>query len=133
MRSRSTIDMIVEDTLRELEYELESEAGAEFQARMPIPKLYKWVVYTSASWSGDWRCNREDSPKRLMHLSEARAYGEALLKRLVRIAGPLDLRVGVRRYFWDDNGWKLDFGQCRQIEVSTGRISACDGIPPKNC
>lgn len=133
MRNRSTIDMIVEDALGELEYELESEVGAEFQSRMPMPKVYKWVVYTSTSWSGDWRCNREDSPKRLMHLAEAREHGEALLKRLAPNAGPLDLRVGFQRYFWDDNRWKLDLGQCRQIQVGTNRIAACDGVPPKNC
>ena len=133
MRNRSTIDMIVEDTLRELQYELESEVGAEFQSRMPMPKLYKWVVYTSMSSSGDWRCNREDTPNRTMQLTEARDYGEALLRRLAPIVGPFDLRVGFQRYVWDGSAWALDLGQCRQIEVPTGRIAACDGVPPKNC
>jgi hypothetical protein len=133
MRNRSTIDMIVEDAVRELEYELESEVGVEFQSRPPLPKFYKWVVYTSTSMSGDWRCNREDSPQRMMQLSEARSYGEALLKRLAPIVGPLDLRVGFQRYVWDGNAWNLDLGQCRQIEVLTKRIAACDGVPPKNC
>jgi hypothetical protein len=133
MRSRSTIDMIVEDTLRELEYELESEVGAEFQSGPPIPKFYKWVVYTSPSMSADWRCNREDIPQRTMQLMEAKNYGEALLRRLAPIVAPLDLRVGFQRYVWDGNRWNLDLGQCRQIEVGTNRIAACDGVPPRNC
>jgi hypothetical protein len=133
MRNRSTIDMIVEDAVRELEYELESESGAEFQNRPPLPKLYKWMIYTSPSMSGDWRCNREDSPQRTMHLMEARDYGDALLRKLAPIVAPLDLRVGFQRYVWDGNGWNLDLGQCRQIFVATNRITACDGVPPKKC
>lgn len=131
MRNQSTIDIVVEDTLRELEYEFENEAGAK--SRPPLPKFYKWVVYTSMSLSGDWRCNRVDIPKRMMQSIDARNYGEALLKKLAPIAGPLDARVGFQRYVLDGETWKLDLGQCRQIEVLTNRISACDGVPPRNC
>ena len=129
MRNRSTIDMVVEDTLRELE----NEVGAEFQIRPPLPKFFKWVVYTSTSLSGDWRCNRVDSPNRMMQSIEAKNYGEALLRKLAPIVGPLDVRVGFQRYVLDGKTWKLDLGQCRQIEVLTNRISACDGVPPRNC
>lgn len=133
MRTRSPIDTVIENTLQELEYELESEAEAP--GRPPLRKFHKWVVYTSTSLSGGpWRFNRVEVPPKMMYDSDAKSFGEALLRRLAPIVGPLDSRVAFQRCVLDENGtWKPELGSCRQIEVLTNRISACDGAPPRTC
>jgi|ERR1700728_1454676 len=133
MRNRSTIDGIVEDVLREMEYELENETGAEFDTPPPIPN-YKWKVYTSVDLSGRaWRFDREIIAPKSMDSNDAYKYEVAFLMRLARSTGPLNQRVGVQRCVLNGGAWAHDIGRCRQIEVLTGKVSACDGAPPRTC
>jgi hypothetical protein len=134
MPNRSMIDGIVENVLREMEYELENEMGAEFDAPLPIIPNYKWKVYTSVDLSGRaWRFDREIIAPRSMDASDAYSYGVACLKKLARTTGPLNQRIGVQRCVLDGGSWKPDMGHCQQIEVLTGKVSACDGSPPRTC
>jgi hypothetical protein len=133
MRNRSMIDGVVEDVLREMEYELENEMGAEFDAPLPIPN-YKWKVYTSVDLSGRaWRFDREIIAPKSMDSNDAYKYELANLKQLARTTGPLNQRVGSQRCVLDGGTWKPDMGHCLQIDVATGKVSACDGAPPRTC
>ncbi len=134
MRNRSVIDGVVEDVLSEMEYELENEMGAEFDTPLPIVPNYKWKVYTSVDLSGRaWRFDREIIAPRSMGSGDAYSYGVACLKKLARTTGPLNQRIGVQRCVLDGGTWTPDMGHCQQIEVLTGKISACDGSPPRTC
>ena len=131
MRSRSTIDGILEDVISELEYELENETGAEFDTP---PPNFKWNVYTSVDLSGPaWRFDREIIAPRSMDSNDAFKYEQDFLKKLARTTGPLSQRVGTQRCVLNLGTWMYDMGHCKQIEVLTGKISACDGAPPRTC
>jgi|HubBroStandDraft_4_1064222.scaffolds.fasta_scaffold122326_1 hypothetical protein len=135
MRNRSMIDGVVEDVLREMEYELENEMemGAEFDTPLPIPN-YKLKVYTSVDLSGRaWRFDREIIAPKWMDSNDAYNYQVACLKKLASTTAPLNQRIGVQRCVLDGGTWKPDMGHCLQIEVLTGKISACDGAPPRTC
>jgi hypothetical protein len=134
MMDRSTIDGVVEDVLREMEYELENEMGAEFDTPLPIPN-YKWKVYTSVDLSGPaWRFDREITAPRSMVRVDAYKYELECLKKLARTTGPLNQRVGVQRCILRGGKWVTDHsGNCQQIDVFTGKISACDSPPRRTC
>jgi hypothetical protein len=133
MRNRSTIDGIVEDMLREMEYELENEMGAEFDTPLSTHN-YKWMVYTSVDLSGGaWRFDREIIAPRPMDSNDAYKYEIDFLTQLARTTALLNQRVGVQRCVLDNGTWEHDTGHCRQIEVLNGKISACDGAPPRTC
>src|SRR5436189_6402384 len=99
MRNRSTIDMVVEDTLRELEYEFENGEGVEFDSPSSVPN-YKWMIYTSTSLSGGpWKLiGQEIAPKWMDHI-DAGKYGKALLitKAFLRKIMPLGIaRIAIQ-------------------------------------
>lgn len=122
MRSRSALQTLIEETLNELEYELESESGVEFQSPPPA-NLHKWEIYTSIELTGDddWRCHSVSCPPRRMTAREADDFGDSLLKDIAGRAGPFDERVGIIRYVFTENGPIAEKG--RQIIILTKEIS----------
>jgi len=121
MRSRSTLQTLIEETLNELEYELESEAGIEFQTS-PDLNLYKWEIYTAEDLSGDkWCCHSTKFSPDRMTGGDADAFGDDLLRKAAPNVGPFDERVGFIRYVFTDKGATAE--KSKQIIVLTKKIS----------
>ena len=130
MARSSNFDTLIENTLMELEYELET--GAEYQVAPSIPNL-RWSVFTDDSPTGTWRLDREIPPRR-MDPSQVRRFEEECLKKLAPRVGPLASRVAIQRCRFDGGRFSLDPVSCRVIEVVTGKISTCTHPrPPDRC
>ena len=130
MARSSAFDMLIENTLTELEYELET--GAEYQVAPSIPNL-KWNVFTDDNPTGTWRLDREIPPTR-MAPGRVRTFEEECLRRIAPIVGPLASRVAIQRCRFDGQRFVPDTVSCRVIEVMTGKISTCTNPrPPNRC
>jgi len=126
----SAFDTLIENTLMELEHELET--SAEYQVAPSIPNL-KWNVFTDDSPTGTWRLDREIPPRR-MDPGRVRVFEEETLRRLAPIVGPLASRVAIQRCRFDGQRFVPDTVSCRVIEVMTGKISTCTHPrPPDRC
>jgi hypothetical protein len=127
----SAFDMLIENTLMELESEL--EIGAEYDFVPPIPNL-KWRVYTDDSPTGTWRLDREIPPRR-MDPGQVRKFEEECLRKLAPNVGPLASRIAIQRCRWDGKKFSPDrVVSCRVIDVVTAQISTCTHPrPPDSC
>lgn len=134
MARRTAMDVVVEDTLRELEAELESEfGGAEFNAPPPIPN-YRWKIYTDDrdNSKNPWRFDRDIPPNNQIDRSKVRKFEEDTLRQLAPIVGPLATQVAIQRCKWD--GAKYSPELCRVIDILTKNISVCTHPrPPVDC
>jgi hypothetical protein len=129
--------MVIEQTLRELEYELESEAGAEYDSPPPPPiPTYKWTVYTNDKddSKNPWRVHRQ-IPGRRMNASELRKFESDSLRSLAPTAGPLATQIAIQRCRFSGGKYVVDDPvACRVLDLSTGSISTCTHPrPPAQC
>jgi len=133
MSRGSSVQALIESTLSQLEYELESE-GAEYDFIPAAIPAYRWSVYTNDRDSAQdpWRLHRRISARN-MDRGKLRSFEADCLHRLAPSAGPMATQIAIQRCKWDGQQYVAE--ACRTLELRPGGgISTCTHPrPPADC
>lgn len=135
MSRSADFNALVEDVLKELEYELESEIEGEFYHPPPLVKgkrVFKWTRFVPDG--AGWKVDIEESSTYPMSPAEAHENEEKVLAKWSRQMGKKPFAY--RRCIWGGKAWQEEsdpMPQCKIVDPATGSQKSCSRPKPAPC